>query len=135
MPEAPSSQAPLPGQLVIEKTQQRDAVVLVLSGELDLASAPMLERELREAEATGPTRVVIDLGGLAFMDMIDVIGGHLRLQHQIVIGGKNPVINLSGHLCRAPEMISDRSQGWSLAEWKQRQPELLRQPNLDHAAE
>jgi anti-sigma B factor antagonist len=68
MPEAPSSQAPVPGQLVIEKTQEHDAVVLVLSGELDLASAPMLERELREAEAAGPARVVIDLGGLAFMD-------------------------------------------------------------------
>ena len=68
MPEAASSQAPVPGQLVIEKTLEQDAVVLVLSGELDLASAPMLERELREAEATGPRRLVIDLAGLAFMD-------------------------------------------------------------------
>jgi anti-anti-sigma factor len=68
MPEAASSQAPVPGQLVIEKTLEQDAVVLVLSGELDLASAPMLERELREAEAAGPRRLVIDLAGLAFMD-------------------------------------------------------------------
>jgi anti-anti-sigma factor len=68
MPEAASSQTPLPGQLVIEKTHEENAVVLVLSGELDLASAPMLERELREAEATGPSRIVIDLAGLAFMD-------------------------------------------------------------------
>jgi hypothetical protein len=50
----------------------------------------------------------------------------------IVIGGKNPVINLSGHLCRAPEMVSDRGQGWSLREWK---PDLLAQTNLNHAAE
>ena len=68
MPEAASSQTPLPGQLVIEKTQEENAVVLVLSGELDLASAPMLERELRDAEASGPSRLVIDLAGLAFMD-------------------------------------------------------------------
>lgn len=68
MPEAPSSQAPVPGQLVIEKTHEQDAVVLVLAGELDLASAPMLERELRDAEATGLSRLVIDLAGLAFMD-------------------------------------------------------------------
>lgn len=53
---------------MIEKSQEADAVVLALSGELDLASAPMLERELREAEALGPSRLVIDLGGLAFMD-------------------------------------------------------------------
>jgi hypothetical protein len=52
--------------------------------------------------------------------------------HGIVIGGKNPVINLSGHLCRAPEMVSDRGQGWSLREWK---PDLLARTNLDHAAE
>jgi anti-anti-sigma factor len=68
MPEARSPQAPVPGQLVIEKMQEQDAVVLVLSGELDLASAPTLERELREAEATSPRRLVIDLAGLAFMD-------------------------------------------------------------------
>ncbi len=68
MPEAASPQAPVPGQLVIEKTHEQGAVVLVLSGELDLASAPMLERELREAEAASPSRLVIDLGGLAFMD-------------------------------------------------------------------
>jgi anti-sigma B factor antagonist len=68
MNEAKSPQAPVPGQLVIEKTHEADAIVLVLSGELDLASAPSLERELREAEATGPDRLVIDLGGLAFMD-------------------------------------------------------------------
>jgi anti-sigma B factor antagonist len=68
MPEAKSPQAPVPGQLVIEKTQEADAIVLALSGELDLASAPVLERELREAEASGLSRLVIDLGGLAFMD-------------------------------------------------------------------
>ena len=68
MPEAQSPEAPVPGQLVIEKSRDADTVVLALSGELDLASAPMLERELREAEATGPRRIVIDLGGLAFMD-------------------------------------------------------------------
>ena len=53
---------------MIEKAREQDSVVLVLSGELDLASAPTLERELRDAEATGPARLVIDLGGLAFMD-------------------------------------------------------------------
>ena len=68
MSEAPTPQAPVPGQLVIEKRREDDAVVLTLSGELDLASAPTLERELREAEATSPTRLVIDLAGLAFMD-------------------------------------------------------------------
>jgi anti-anti-sigma factor len=68
MPEAKSPHTPVPGQLVIEKTQEQDAVVLLLSGELDLASTPTLERELRDAEASSPRRLVIDLAGLAFMD-------------------------------------------------------------------
>ena len=53
---------------MIEKSEEAGSLVLALSGELDLASAPMLERELREAEATSPSRLVIDLGGLLFMD-------------------------------------------------------------------
>lgn len=42
--------------------------MITLNGELDLASAPELERELQEAEAAGPARVLIDLSGLGFMD-------------------------------------------------------------------
>jgi anti-anti-sigma factor len=60
--------ASVPGPLHIESRREGDAVIVALNGELDLASAPELERELREAEATNPSRVVIDLSGLGFMD-------------------------------------------------------------------
>ncbi len=43
-------------------------MVIALGGELDLASAPELERELLDAEAGNPARVVIDLSDLGFMD-------------------------------------------------------------------
>jgi anti-sigma B factor antagonist len=59
---------PLPGQLVVESRTEGDAVVIVLRGELDLTSVPLFERELRDAESSGPGRVVIDLSGLDFMD-------------------------------------------------------------------
>ena len=39
-----------------------------LSGELDLATAPKLDDELRHIEANGPPLIVIDLSPLAFMD-------------------------------------------------------------------
>ena len=39
-----------------------------LSGELDLATAPKLEDEMRRIEAEGPGLVVLDLKGLVFMD-------------------------------------------------------------------
>lgn len=60
--------AGVPGPLRIDSRREGDQIVVLLNGELDLASAPDLERELREAEAENPTRVVIDLSGLGFMD-------------------------------------------------------------------
>jgi stage II sporulation protein AA (anti-sigma F factor antagonist) len=42
--------------------------IVALDGELDLASAPELERELLRAEAEGARRIVIDLANLGFMD-------------------------------------------------------------------
>jgi anti-sigma B factor antagonist len=42
-------------------------VTLTVRGEIDLASAPALERELRDAERPA-RRVVLDLAGLEFID-------------------------------------------------------------------
>jgi len=43
-------------------------VLVALTGELDLATAPKLEDELRRVEARRPALVVIDLKPLSFMD-------------------------------------------------------------------
>ena len=67
-PDPSVSDVPAPGPLSIDTRRDGDAVLIVLHGELDLASAPELERELREAEASSPSRVTIDLTGLGFMD-------------------------------------------------------------------
>ncbi len=60
-------------------------------GELDLAGAPALSRALASIPATAPTRVVVDLTKLAFMDStglralivaakaLDAAGGSLTL--------------------------------------------------------
>jgi anti-sigma B factor antagonist len=45
-----------------------DAAVVALNGELDLASAPLLEVEMDRAEVTGATKVVLDLRELRFID-------------------------------------------------------------------
>ncbi len=57
-------------QLVIESGREPGACLLTLYGELDLASSPLLERELEQAESTDGARLVVDLGGLEFMDTI-----------------------------------------------------------------
>jgi anti-sigma B factor antagonist len=69
---------PGPGELTIETRPADDVVIVVLRGEIDLASAGALERALHAAEA-GQDRLVVDLGGLSF---IDSTGIHVLLEAQ-----------------------------------------------------
>jgi anti-anti-sigma factor len=56
------------GSLRIQRLTDDLGTVLELAGELDLESAPELDRRLRELDGTTPGRLLIDLGGLEFMD-------------------------------------------------------------------
>lgn len=60
--------APDPRHLTIDSRINSDGVTLLIEGEIDLASAPALERELREAESSMPRRIVLDLTALEFID-------------------------------------------------------------------
>ena len=55
-------------QLQVEVKQQGDRVVLALSGELDMASAPMLQTAVSEAGLEEKGLVVLDLEELQFID-------------------------------------------------------------------
>jgi anti-sigma B factor antagonist len=53
----------------VERIERRDgAVVVHLAGELDLYNAPEVRAALLEACAEEPERLVIDLGGVDFVD-------------------------------------------------------------------
>lgn len=67
-PPAEVVAAPVQGPLQITTRREGDTLVIALTGELDLSSAPQLERELADAEASHPSSLVIDLAGLGFMD-------------------------------------------------------------------
>jgi anti-sigma B factor antagonist len=54
--------------LQIGVSQENDRVVLALDGELDMASAPMLERAVEEAGTGESSTVVLDLHHLEFID-------------------------------------------------------------------
>lgn len=58
----------MPGGLSISSVQDGGTVRITLEGEMDLASATAVEDGLRAAEASSPTRVVVDLSQLAFID-------------------------------------------------------------------
>ena len=62
---------------------EREGVVhtISLSGELDLATAPDAERELRRVEATDALSIILDLSGLRFIDSTGirlVLSAHAR---------------------------------------------------------
>jgi anti-anti-sigma factor len=68
MAEPTPPDAVIPTRLEISPTSKADATVLALCGELDIASAPGLERALDEFGASIPRRLVIDLTDVTFMD-------------------------------------------------------------------
>lgn len=54
--------------LQIDVSQEDDRVVLALEGELDMASAPLLQSAVEGAEITTKPMVVLDLHHLEFID-------------------------------------------------------------------
>jgi anti-sigma B factor antagonist len=63
MPDSPQDAA-IPVRLQIASEETPERVVLSLSGELDIASAPLLERATESVERP----LVIDLSDVTFMD-------------------------------------------------------------------
>jgi anti-sigma B factor antagonist len=56
------------GNLRIEVNREGARTMLRLDGELDLASAPLLESEVESALQDDPAAIVLDLRGLEFID-------------------------------------------------------------------
>jgi anti-sigma B factor antagonist len=59
---------PRSARLAVDRQDEEGCVTLRVRGEIDLASARVLERELHHVENSAPCRIVLDLAGLDFMD-------------------------------------------------------------------
>lgn len=60
-----------------------DCAVLRVTGEVDVATAPMLREQLRELAAKGTVHVIVDLGRVDFLDSTGLgalVGGLKRLR-------------------------------------------------------
>jgi anti-sigma B factor antagonist len=72
------------GNLRIRLEDGPDAAFLFLSGELDLATAELLESTIRAAEGRGAKMIVLDLSGLDFIDLnglMVLMRASIRLSH------------------------------------------------------
>lgn len=56
-----------PGLEVIARLASADTVVLLVTGEIDMLTAPALDRRLTESTTSGHRRVVVDLSGVTFL--------------------------------------------------------------------
>jgi anti-sigma B factor antagonist len=54
--------------LNIEVIERDGSLVLCVEGELDLATSPLLDEQLERAEARECSQIVVDLGGVGFLD-------------------------------------------------------------------
>jgi anti-sigma B factor antagonist len=82
--------APSRGLRIVQTTDS-SGPVLALIGDLDLATGPDFERRLHEAEQPTPSRILVDLSGLEFMDStgLTVLVQALRFSeasgHQLIL--------------------------------------------------
>jgi anti-sigma B factor antagonist len=68
----------------IEVVQCGNDVVLVLDGELDLATAPLLDEQLAQLQASDAAQLLVDLDRVAFIDStgLGVLVKHARISSQ-----------------------------------------------------
>ena len=59
-------------EFAVRCSREGDRHIVAARGQLDLSSAWELERELRRAEASDADEILVDLGGLEFIDSVGI---------------------------------------------------------------
>ncbi|GAA1794992.1 STAS domain-containing protein [Planosporangium flavigriseum] len=91
--------------LGITTVADTDPVVVSLTGELDIASAPPLAERIRSLIDAGRTRLVVDLAGLAFCDSTG-IGTLVRANNDCLLqGGYLRLAAPSRHVARVLAVV------------------------------
>jgi anti-anti-sigma factor len=111
-----SAPSPAPGGLTISSAVDDGTVSLSLEGELDLAGARQMEESFAAVEREGPSRLIVDLGRLAF---IDSTGLRLLLQadarakqsgYELVLRPGEPAVQRVFEVTGALEILSFEGQ-------------------------
>ncbi|PRY59501.1 anti-sigma B factor antagonist [Knoellia remsis] len=72
-------------KLSVTTTERDDVVVVKVAGEVDVYTAPQLRSALEEQIAAGRTKIVVDLGGVGFLDStgLGVLVGRLKVLRRL----------------------------------------------------
>jgi anti-sigma B factor antagonist len=88
----------------IREHRQDALAVLALTGELDMASAPVFQEHVDALVATGTIQVVVDIAGLSFCDSAG-LNAFIRGDRQCAVrGGWLRLTHAQGHVARVIEM-------------------------------
>jgi anti-sigma B factor antagonist len=80
-----------------------DDVVVSVSGELDILTAPVLERYLSTAVDRAPRRVVVDLGRVTFLDLRAI---NVLVEARQRIGAEGPDLVLRAPSAKVRRLIA-----------------------------
>ena len=83
-----------------------DSVLLVLSGELDLATVAVLDDSLRRAESARRPVVLVDLAGVTFMDCAGLTVLLAAARRASETGGEVSVMRASASIRRLLELTA-----------------------------
>jgi anti-anti-sigma factor len=89
--------------LTVRVEQDGEALVISAYGELDLSNAKTLEQELRRAIAGDAPELILDLGGVSFIDSTGLRVLLLAAKQSLRNGGRLRVLRGSAPLERALE--------------------------------
>lgn len=90
------------GELDVRAERRDEAAVLVVAGELDLATAGALHEAVAEQLAAGPVaELVLDLARVSFLDSSG-LGALLRIRGEVVAAGGNMRVSA---LARGPARV------------------------------
>jgi anti-anti-sigma factor len=91
----------------VTTTEQSEGVVLRVIGEIDLVTAPVLQRSIDAAVASGRPTIVIDLSGTTFLDARGV-GALVAARKQANRSGTRLVIRKPPALVRRVLELADQ---------------------------
>ncbi len=94
----------------IVHVETEDSLRLVLTGELDIATAPLLDAALEQAEARSPALVLLDLAGVPFIDSSGLRSLIRAADRAAVDGGRLAITGAGPQVRRLFELSGARAR-------------------------